>query len=59
MATSASFTVASIIKTNITSNLAMSSDSVNFAVITRELSSTTSQYIYRLEIYSTDTLSKL
>lgn len=39
--------------------MAISPDYVTFAVITRELSTVNSQYIYRLEIYSFNQLNKL
>lgn len=47
------------IKTNITSSLAVSHDHKYFATLTRQLSKTSSQWIYRLEHYDYPLQSKL
>ena len=53
MATSASFTLATQLPTNITSSLSMANDKQHFATLSRELASNSSQWIYRLDYYDT------
>ena len=53
MATSVKFSLSKQIKTNITSSLSMSRDHLHFATLTRQLASTSSQWIYRLDYYDT------
>lgn len=57
--TTSSLNIAKLISTNITSSLAMSPDHRYFATYTRQLSTVSSQWIYRLEIYDFDALTKL
>jgi len=59
MATSTAFNVSKIIPTNITSSLTISADYAYFATITRQLSTVSSQWIYRLDFYDFNKLTKL
>lgn len=56
---SSSLNIAKVISTNITSSLAVSPDYRYFATYTRQLSTVSSQWIYRLEVYDFDSLTKL
>ena len=47
------------IPTNITSSLAVSQNYKNFAAITRQLSTNSSQWIYRLDFYDFNSYKKL
>ncbi len=58
MATSLKLSISKTIPTNITSNLAMSSDYSHFATLTRQLATTNSQWIYRLDFYDALTQTK-
>jgi hypothetical protein len=59
MQSTSALRIAKQIPTNITSSLALSSDGRFFATYTRQLSKVSSQWIYRLEYYSFDNLTKL
>jgi len=59
MATGVQLTISKTIPTNITSSLAMSPTHANFATITRQLSTNSSQWIYRLDYYDLATYTKL
>lgn len=54
-----SLNIAHIIRTNITSSLAVNPNYNYFAALTRELSTKNSQWIYRLDYYDFNTLKKL
>ena len=58
-ATETAFKQVKQIKTNITSSLAVSPDYQYFATLTRQLSKTSSQWIYRLELYQYSNHSKI
>ena len=59
MQVSASFSIAQVIKTNITSSLQVDIDRKYFAALTRQLSLVNSQWIYRLELYDYNKLEKI
>lgn len=59
MQNTSSLNIAKIINTNITSSLAVSPDCKHFATYTRQLSTVSSQWIYRLEYYDYNLLTKL
>lgn len=54
-----SLNITNTIRTNITSSLAVNPNYNYFATITRELSKTSSQWIYRLDYYDFNTYKKL
>jgi hypothetical protein len=59
MQSTSALRIARQIPTNITSSLALSPDGRFFATYTRQLSTVSSQWIYRLEYYSFDNFTKL
>lgn len=59
MATSLNLAFSKVIPTNITSSLAMSPDYSRFAALTRQLSTSNSQWIYRLDYYDAHALTQL
>lgn len=54
-----SLNITNIIRTNITSSLAVNPNYNYFAALTRELSKKNSQWIYRLDYYDFNTYKKL
>jgi hypothetical protein len=59
MASSVQLSISSQIKTNITSSLAMSPNYQHFVTLTRQLSTTSSQWVYRLDYYDATFFQKL
>jgi hypothetical protein len=59
MASSIKLEISKTIPTNITSSLAMSLDHKHFATLTRQLSTSSSQWIYRLDYYDASQMEKL